>query len=777
MMNTHVYSFDGKIFIQKEGGPIGLRSTCAVARVVMNEWDARWLETLEANNIKLRKGERYMDDIRAILQGLKMGWRWWEGGLYYCDEWRLDDELGGKSACRRTSEALLEAMNEIFEFLVFTQEINEDFEDKMLPTLDTKICIEDGKFIIFEFYRKPMATNLLIQSSTALSESVKVATLKEEVVRRLKHTSTRLPHSKRLETLEEMSQMMVNSGHKTKFMQQVMIGGILRYENKLRASKLNKEDPNYRPLHQPSGRKMSRLKKKAMSKGNWYRENNSEDEHKEQSVPRAENSKGWKTNSKKNKQLTAGRKKSIKSSTVIFIPNTRNGIMLRKFKEMEETLSQLTGFKIKYSEAGGIPLASLFNTDLFIPHCGRDNCPPCEGSDDKKRQDCRTRSILYRTSCKLCNKPEQPSNHQEGDQHHHSTRTTKVQAGVYLGESSRSLHERMVEHMYDAKTLDPGSHIAKHWMLHHPSLNTMPPFEYKIVRKYKDCLSRQLGEAVAIMRCPDELLNGKCDYLVNCISRVVVDESAMDKKRRELKEAEEEMDYFKRMEEFKTQKASNIVGQKRKKIATCKITSNKKQRLVVASDVSSAKLTIPPCRSTGTSTPIARRTALAIEYEKMNQLAIEYDKKPDVPVWWRRNPITLTPKSKPTRPRVRRLEANQSENRKSSEILKKNFVTKYFGSGTLVHDLTRSGVTIDKKSQENATNTPTEVNCRSRTKKRKNFENVNLGELESPIKKQKENNIQTASNFTAEKVLTSAALGKYSHKCGAVAQAQPDLEK
>ena len=86
-------------------------------------------------------------------------------------------------------------------------------------------------------------------------------------------------------------------------------------------------------------------------------------------------------------------------------------------------------------------------------------------------------------------------------------------------------------------------------------------------------------------------------------------------------------------------------------------------------------------------------------------------------------------------------------------------------------------MTIDKKSQENATNTPTEVNCRSRTKKRKNFENVNLGELESPIKKQKENNIQTASNFTAEKVLTSAALGKYSHKCGAVPQAQPDLEK
>ena len=122
------------------------------------------------------------------------------------------------------------------------------------------------------------------------------------------------------------------------------------------------------------------------------------------------------------------------------------------------------------------------------------------------------------------------------------------------------------------------------------------------------------------------------------------------------------------------------------------------------------------------------------------------------------------------------MEANQSENRKSSEILKKDFVTKYFGSGTLGNNLTRTGENIDKKSQETATITPTEVNCRSRTKKRKGFENVYLGELESPNKKQKENNIQTASNFIVEKVLTSAALGDNSNKCGAVPQSQPDLD-
>ena len=31
MMNTHVYSWNGDTYLQKAGGPIGLRSTCAVA--------------------------------------------------------------------------------------------------------------------------------------------------------------------------------------------------------------------------------------------------------------------------------------------------------------------------------------------------------------------------------------------------------------------------------------------------------------------------------------------------------------------------------------------------------------------------------------------------------------------------------------------------------------------------------------------------------------------------------------------------------------------------
>jgi hypothetical protein len=41
MMNIHIYTWDGETFLQTAGGPIGLCSWCAVALVVMNEWDAQ----------------------------------------------------------------------------------------------------------------------------------------------------------------------------------------------------------------------------------------------------------------------------------------------------------------------------------------------------------------------------------------------------------------------------------------------------------------------------------------------------------------------------------------------------------------------------------------------------------------------------------------------------------------------------------------------------------------------------------------------------------------
>ena len=174
MMNTHVYSFAGDIYLQRSGGPIGLRSTCAVARVVMNAWDAKWMEVVKENKLEIKRRNRYMDDIRVMLLAIKQGWRWFMGRLCFTESWRKEDMEKEVSATRRTAKCLVQSMNEIYSFLRFTTEIGEDFVNGRLPSLDTEIWVEAGRRIRFAFYEKPMATNLVIQAKSALSEEVKL---------------------------------------------------------------------------------------------------------------------------------------------------------------------------------------------------------------------------------------------------------------------------------------------------------------------------------------------------------------------------------------------------------------------------------------------------------------------------------------------------------------------------------------------------------------------------------------------------------------------------
>ena len=188
MMTTHRYSFDGKTYLQKSGGPIGLRATCAVARIVMNTWDTEWMERMAENNIAIITGVRYMDDICAFLYAIREGWRLWEGRLCYCEEWRKEDMKAGKSATRRTAEIILQLMNQIMPSLKFTMEIGEDFVDLKLPTLDVRIWVREGR-IEFDFFEKTMGINTVLHTKTAQSDSTKFASLSHEVVWRLLHTS------------------------------------------------------------------------------------------------------------------------------------------------------------------------------------------------------------------------------------------------------------------------------------------------------------------------------------------------------------------------------------------------------------------------------------------------------------------------------------------------------------------------------------------------------------------------------------------------------------
>ena len=75
MFRTHVYKFDTKYYLQQQGGPIGLRATCAVARLTMIMWDRMWLELVTEMGLTVEEAARYMDDLRVYMFPIKEGWR------------------------------------------------------------------------------------------------------------------------------------------------------------------------------------------------------------------------------------------------------------------------------------------------------------------------------------------------------------------------------------------------------------------------------------------------------------------------------------------------------------------------------------------------------------------------------------------------------------------------------------------------------------------------------------------------------------------------------
>jgi hypothetical protein len=143
--------------------------------------------------------------------------------------------------------------------------------------------------------------------------------------------------------------------------------GISKYERMARNNKLEESHPDYKPLHQPSGRCRMRLKKKALAKENWFKGNN-----KDENSPQEE--------FRKDGKRKPGTKDRKPPSTVMFIPNTKGGYLLKKIRENEDKLASLTGFRVSYSEAAGTKMAMLFSLDLNSNQpCGRpvEKCRQC----------------------------------------------------------------------------------------------------------------------------------------------------------------------------------------------------------------------------------------------------------------------------------------------------------------------------------------------------------------------------------------------------------------
>ena len=124
-------------------------------------------------------------------------------------------------------------------------------------------------------------------------------------------------------------------------------------------------------------------------------------------------------------------------------------------------------------------------------NCGRQTCLVCykgqEGGGD-----CRRRNVVYQSSCLQCR--------------------TRGKVSVYYSETSRTVFERGLEHQSDFASQKEESHMMKHVLTDHPGQEEVN-FEMKVLRGHLSAFSRQIHEAVVIIRNREKnILNSKEEY-------------------------------------------------------------------------------------------------------------------------------------------------------------------------------------------------------------------------------------------------------------------------
>ena len=400
-------------------------------------------------------------------------------------------------------------MNSVFKNIQFETELAEDFTQRKLPTLDFEMWFQkDGKKnegrkkILYRFYEKPMNTPFSIMKKSAMPEGGKVASLSQEVVRRMLNTSEMLDQNERDQILNNYTKKLFHSGYEKHQVKEILESGLKGYEKKLEKAK--KENRN---IHREACDTIkTRQRKKLLAKTTWYKKKKENNESKKD----GQEGKKRAGDTDQNKQITP-------IVSVMFVPRTEGGELAKRLRQEEEIISKITGNKVKIQEKSGTMIQRILHkSDPWSKEpCDRPDCLVCMGEDNAG--ECKRRNVLYRTSCLRCKE--------------------KGTERFYFGETARSAYERGREHLADFKEMSIDSHMVKHAVVEHQG-DTDIKFGMKVLKVHMTAFRRQIHEAVKIQRSQNSsILNSKGEY--NCCSLPRLTVMVGDKEANREKEKEE----------------------------------------------------------------------------------------------------------------------------------------------------------------------------------------------------------------------------------------------
>ena len=71
-------------------------------------------------------------------------------------------------------------------------------------------------------------------------------------------------------------------------------------------------------------------------------------------------------------------------SSVMHVPSSKNGSLLKMLTKAEPRLAKITGYQLKYVEKPGRNLSNMFSVEISQTKCYRSDCAVCVNSDLKK---------------------------------------------------------------------------------------------------------------------------------------------------------------------------------------------------------------------------------------------------------------------------------------------------------------------------------------------------------------------------------------------------------
>ena len=195
---------------------------------------------------------------------------------------------------------------------------------------------------------------------------------------------------------------------------------------------------------------------------------------------------GYRKAERRKEKLHKKRNWSTKGGFVapIIVPATPNGELAKMLKTAAES-EPASGIKFKIIEKGGKPLGKIFQNSnpTASGKCGKENCYMDNQVENGKM--CHKSNVLYEWQCRSCD-------------------------SKYIGETSRNFFTRSLEHVEKANQKAADSFINNHQIEAHNG--DQPSFSTKILKSFKDPLSRQVYEGVYIRNCSGNSLNTKMDY-------------------------------------------------------------------------------------------------------------------------------------------------------------------------------------------------------------------------------------------------------------------------